>query len=69
LLATLAAQQKYQIRRKKLERRRKYENERMKSYEWYCDVCKNGKNYTLRGKFMHLKTKNMRGTIIRINLL
>jgi len=29
----------------------------MKSYEWYCSVCDNGKNYTLRGKAMHLKTK------------
>ena len=37
--------------------RRKYRNEKMKSYDWYCDVCNNGKNYTLRGKFMHLKYK------------
>ena len=39
------------------EYRRKYFNEKMKSYEWYCDVCKNGKNYRLRGKFNHLQTK------------
>ena len=39
------------------EKRRKYLNEKMKSYEWYCSVCDNGKNYTLRGKGMHLKTK------------
>ena len=25
--------------------------------EWYCDVCNNGKNYTLRGKWSHLGTK------------
>ena len=37
--------------------RRIYRNEKMKSYEWYCDVCKNGKNYTLRGKFSHLNTR------------
>jgi len=24
---------------------------------WYCDVCKNGRNYTLAGKTRHLKTK------------
>ena len=24
---------------------------------WYCDVCKNGINYTLAGKWCHLKTK------------
>jgi len=41
----------------KLENRRKYKNEKLISYDWYCDICKNGKNYTLRGKFMHLKTK------------
>ena len=29
---------------------KRYLNEKMKSYEWYCDVCKNGKNDTLRGK-------------------
>jgi len=42
---------------KKERRRTKYLNEKMKSYEWYCSVCDNGKNYTLRGKAMHLKTK------------
>ena len=38
----------------KKERRRKYLNEKLKSYEWFCDICKNGKNYTYRGKFSHL---------------
>ena len=37
--------------------RMRYKYEKMKSYEWYCDVCKNGKNYTLRGKWSHLNTK------------
>jgi len=41
----------------KKEKRRKYFNEYMKSCDWYCSVCNNGKNYTLRGKGMHLKTK------------
>ena len=41
----------------KKEKRRKYLNEKMKSYEWYCNVCDNGKNYTLRGKCNHLKSK------------
>ena len=27
------------------------------SKEWYCDICNNGKNYTLRGKWSHLGTK------------
>jgi len=41
----------------KLENRKKYMNEKMKNYEWYCDAWDNGKNYTLRGKFVHLKTE------------
>ena len=32
-------------------------NQKMKNTEWYCDICKNGKNYTLRGKWRHLGTK------------
>ena len=41
----------------KREERNKINNERLKNIEWYCDVCGNGKNYTYRGKYMHLKTK------------
>jgi len=41
----------------RLGKRRKYLNEKMKNYEWYCNICNNGKNYSLRGKCMHLKTK------------
>ena len=29
----------------------------MLNKEWYCDVCKNRINYTLAGKWCHLKTK------------
>ena len=43
-----------QLKREKLN---KITNERLKNTEWYCDVCGNGKNYTYRGKYMHLKTK------------
>ena len=32
-------------------------NKYQKNKEWYCDICLNGKNYTARGKFGHLKTK------------
>jgi len=28
----------------------------MLNKEWYCDVCKNGRNYTLAGKWMHCKS-------------
>ena len=40
-----------------VEYRKKYNNNKLKSIEWYCDVCKNGKNCTLRGKWSHLGTK------------
>ena len=33
-----------------------YCNHKMKNTEWHCDICKNGKNYTLRGKWSHLGT-------------
>ena len=39
------------------EYRRKYDNHRLYNKEWYCDICNNGKNYTLRGKWSHLGTK------------
>jgi len=29
----------------------------MLNKEWYCDICKTGRNYTLAGKHCHLKTK------------
>ena len=39
------------------EYRKIYRNQKMKNTELYCDICKNGKNYTLRGKWSHLGTK------------
>ena len=39
------------------EYRKRYLNQKRKNTEWYCDICKNGKNYTLRGKWSHLGTK------------
>jgi len=29
----------------------------MLNKEWYCDVCRNNKNYSLAGKTCHLRTK------------
>ena len=47
-------------------RPRVFTNEEIKNHksaymlnkEWYCDICKTGRNYTLAGKSCHLKTKN-----------
>ena len=29
----------------------------MLNKEWYCDICRTGRNYSLAGKSCHLKTK------------
>ena len=49
----------------KREKWNKITNERLKNTEWYCDVCGNGKNYTYRGKYMHLKTKKHERNILK----
>ena len=36
---------------------RKHKTTYMLSKEWYCDICKTERNYTLAGKHCHLKTK------------
>jgi len=38
------------------EERKNHKTVYMLNKEWYCDICKNGKNYTLAGKSCHLKT-------------
>ena len=35
---------------------KKHKTDYMLNKEWYCDVCQNGKNYTLAGKSCHLLT-------------
>ena len=32
-------------------------NKLMREKEWFCDICKNGNNYTLSGKWTHLKSQ------------
>ena len=39
------------------EERKNHKTLYMLNKEWYCDICKTGRNYTLSGKFCHLKTK------------
>ena len=38
------------------EELKKHKTEYMLNKEWYCDVCKTGRNYTLAGKHCHMKT-------------
>ena len=51
--------------KKKMGRPKIYTEEELKkkkttymlNKEWFCDICKTGRNYTLAGKHSHLKTK------------
>ena len=38
------------------EERKNHKTTYMLNKEWYCDICKTGRNYTLAGKSCHLKT-------------
>ena len=40
-----------------LQYRRIYCNFKTKNTPWFCDVCNNGKDYSIRGKWSHLGTK------------
>ena len=51
------------------EYRRKYDNHRLVNTPWYCDVCNNGKNYTMRGKWSHLGTKKHERNFYEANSL
>ena len=57
-------------------RPRVFTNEEIKNHksaymlnkEWYCDICKTGRNYTLAGKSCHLKTKKHIRNVHEINM-
>ena len=49
--------------------RKIYRNQKMKNTEWYCDICKYGKNYSIRGKWSHLGTKKHERNHFAINQL
>jgi len=59
-----------------LGRPRVFTNEEIKNHksaymlnkEWYCDICKTGRNYTLAGKSCHLKTKKHIKNVHEINM-
>ena len=39
------------------EERKNNKTKYMLEREWYCDICKTGRNYTLGGKHCHMKSK------------
>ena len=48
----------YATEEERMKALRAARNKYQKNKEWYCKVCCNGKNYTVRGKHSHLSTKN-----------
>ena len=46
----------YETDEERKEAVKKSKTKYMGNKEWYCDICKNGKNYKLGGKWCHLKT-------------
>ena len=57
----------YQTEEEKKEAIKESKTRYMLNKEWYCYVCNNNINYSLAGKFCHLKTKKHRDNINRIN--
>ena len=47
----------YKTEEERLAALRASRNKYQKNKEWYCDVCKNGKNYTNGGRTKHEQTK------------
>jgi len=47
----------YATEEERMKALRASRNKYQKNKEWYCDICHNGKHYTIGGKYSHLKTK------------
>ena len=47
----------YATEEERMKSLRASRNKYQKNKEWYCDICRNGNNYTIRGKYSHQKTK------------
>ena len=41
----------------------------MLNKEWFCDICKTGRNYSLAGKSCHLKTIKHQKNVNEINMM
>ena len=42
-----------------------HKTEYMLNKEWYCEICKTGRNYTLAGKWCHIKTNKHTKNILK----
>ena len=45
------------------EERKNNKTAYMLNKEWYCEICKTGRNYTLAGKHCHLRTVKHRENV------
>ena len=48
---------KYSTEEERKDAIRRQKTKYMLNKEWYCDICKTGRNYTLAGKHCHLQKK------------
>jgi len=48
---------KYSTEEERKNALRQQKTKYMLNKEWYCDVCNTGRNYTLAGKWCHMKSK------------
>ena len=51
------------------EEKRNNKTKYMLNKEWYCDICKTGRDYSLAGKSCHLKTKKHQKNVNAVNVM
>ena len=60
---------KYSTEEERKEAIKNSKTKYMLNKEWYCDICKNGINYTLAGKHCHLNQKKHIRNVIELNIM
>ena len=57
----------YATEEERMKSLRASRNKYQKNKEWYCDICKNGKNYTNGGRTSHEKTQKHQRNLLSSN--
>ena len=60
---------KYSTEEERKDHIRRSKSKYMLNKEWFCSVCDNGKDYSLSGKWSHLKTKKHKKNVNKINMM
>ena len=58
---------RYQTEEERREAIKNTKTKYMLNKEWYCDICKTGRNYTRAGKHCHLNKKKHKKNVDLIN--